>query len=318
MSTPLDGQPMLVFVGHISIDKVVNLNGSRIQPGGGALYSAIAAKTLNCNIALISAIGKDYAFTEWLDSFDSSCIKTYNMPTTRFHIRYDKNWVANYIEASSGAGARITSSLIPTKLLTRQNLIHLSPMKPTKVVKIVDNIRQRDPSMEVSISTWIGYTKKARHRQVLAELASQVDFFMLNEFELKALTQTSDLPLALERLRARRFVVTLGKFGAITGGEGMDTQMVPALTVPTEKTIDTTGAGDTWNGAFLAMFKRTKDLMKSVTAGSIISSIKCTKWGFDALRNLKFKKPSDLVEYVLALKDGSLQKRISDLTYHEN
>ena len=105
------------------------------------------------------------------------------------------------------------------------------------------------------------------------------------------------------------------EFGAITGGEDMDTQMVPALTVPTEKTIDTTGAGDTWNGAFLAMFKTTSDLMKSVTAGSIISSIKCTRWGFDALLNLRFKKPSDLVEYVLALKDGSL-KRISDLTYH--
>ena len=79
MSSPtLDRQFTLVFAGHISIDKVVNVHGSRIQPGGGALYSAIAAKTLNCNIALISAIGKDYAFTEWFDSLDSLYIKTYN------------------------------------------------------------------------------------------------------------------------------------------------------------------------------------------------------------------------------------------------
>ena len=232
------------------------------------MYSAIAANTLNCNIVLISAIGKDYAFTEWFDTLDSSYIKTYNMPTTRFHIHYNKNWLANYIEASSGAGARITSSLIPTKLLTKQNLIHLSPMKPTKVTKIVNNIKQRAPNMEVSISTWIGYTKKARHKQILTELASQVDFFMLNDFELKALTQTSDLPLALERLKARRFVVTLGKFGAITGGEDVDTQMVPALTIPTEKTMDTTGAGDGWNAGLLFGVLKGWDLKTCVTVAA--------------------------------------------------
>jgi hypothetical protein len=33
----------MVFVGHISVDKVENVNGSRTQPGGAALYAVMAA-----------------------------------------------------------------------------------------------------------------------------------------------------------------------------------------------------------------------------------------------------------------------------------
>jgi len=53
----------LTFVGHVSIDKVENMNGTRTQPGGGALYAAIAAKALNVKTAIITTVGKDFSFT---------------------------------------------------------------------------------------------------------------------------------------------------------------------------------------------------------------------------------------------------------------
>jgi len=313
----LEEKPILLFVGHVSLDNVENPNGSKIQPGGGALYSAIAAKALNVNTALVSAIGKDFKNTQCFNGIHSSYVKTYNLPTTKFHIRYNKNWEASYIKTISGAGAKITSSLIPSKLLESTGLVHLSPMNPVKTTNILSAIKQRAPNVETSVSTWVGYMKKTRHRRILAQLSFQADFFMLNEFELKALTKTSLLPLALERLKARRYVVTLGRFGAIVGGVDDEPQMVPALAVPTKKVVDTTGAGDVWNGAFLATYMTTKNLLQSVAVASVLSSIKCSKWGFNALHKLAFKKPSDLVEHVLALKDGKIQKRISDKIYYE-
>ena len=55
----------LVFVGHISIDKVENINGVRDQLGGAAFYSAMAARTLSPNVTLISATGKDNNFQNY-------------------------------------------------------------------------------------------------------------------------------------------------------------------------------------------------------------------------------------------------------------
>ena len=36
----------IFFIGHASVDKIENINGFKIQPGGGALYAAVAAKTV--------------------------------------------------------------------------------------------------------------------------------------------------------------------------------------------------------------------------------------------------------------------------------
>jgi sugar/nucleoside kinase (ribokinase family) len=76
-----------VFVGHISVDKVENINGTRIQPGGAALYAAIAARTLSPNVALISATGKDNQFLDVLNLLSYKDVKIYDAPSTRFHIK---------------------------------------------------------------------------------------------------------------------------------------------------------------------------------------------------------------------------------------
>ena len=68
----------LVFVGHISVDKIENVNGSRVQPGGAALYAAMAARTLYSNIVLISATGKDNDFLDDLKLFPSNDVKIYD------------------------------------------------------------------------------------------------------------------------------------------------------------------------------------------------------------------------------------------------
>jgi len=88
--------------------------------------------------------------------------------------------------------------------------------------------------------------------------------------------------------------------------------MIPALNFPINKVIDTTGAGDTWCGAFLAAYKTSGEIVKAVTAASIISGIKCSGWGFDKLLNLRFKSVDGLIEYVIGLREGSLQKRLTD------
>lgn len=305
-------QNSISFVGHISIDKVENINGSRTQPGGAALYAAMAAKALNTKPNLISAIGQDFPFKQSLSGLDSSNVKITKMPTTRFHIRYNQSWEANYLQSKIGAGTRINLSNVPLRILKSQGLIHLLPMKPSKATRIVENIKTRAPNVKISMGTWIGYIKETKHRRLLNKLAREVDYFILNEYEAKELSQTDALPFALERIKTSMLIVTMGNLGAIMQDHNGEPQMIPALSVPTNKIMDTTGAGDTWQGAFFASFQKTNNLMKSVTIASILSSIKCSQWGFNAIQKLNFKKPSDVISYVLALKEGWMQKRITD------
>jgi len=305
----------LMFVGHVSIDQVENPKGVRVQPGGAALYAAMAAKALLRNITLVSAVGKDYKFTDVFSLFDSKHIKTFNIPSSTFNIRYDQRGEAQYLKAAIGVGSKIGASFVPTKLLAANSIVHLSPMTPTKTVNIFEKIRKTSPKTKISINTWINYIKQSRrNRAILKDLALKADFFILNDTEAKALAQTDSISTALRLLKAKMLIVTLGQLGAIINGEDIGIQMIPALNVPLKNVVDTTGAGDTWCGAFLAAYKLTEDLMKSVTIASIISSIKCSGWGLKKLMNLQFKKPDDVIEYVIGLKEGALQKRIMDYT----
>ena len=306
---------MLVFVGHISVDKVENVNGTRVQPGGAALYAAMAARTLSQDVTLISATGKDNQFLNTLNLLPYKDVKIYDTPSTRFHIKYDRRWEAHYLRADHGAGSRITSRRISDKWFNRKSIFHISPMQPSKVAKILDKIKQKSPETKVSVNTWIEYIRKGqRNRRILKEIALKADFFILNDTEAKALTQTDSISSAVRLLNAKRLIVTLGNLGAIISGEDVGMQMVPALTLAPDKVVDTTGAGDVWCGAFLATYNLTEDFVKSVGAASTISRIKCSDWGFQSLINLRFKEPNDVIEFFMGLKDGGIQKRIFDYT----
>jgi sugar/nucleoside kinase (ribokinase family) len=303
----------LVFVGHISVDKVENVNGTRVQPGGAALYAAMAARTLSPNVTLISATGKDNQFLDVLNLLPYKDVKIYDAPSTRFHIRYDRRWEAHYLKADHGAGSRITSRRISDKWLKHKSIFHISPMQPSKVARILDKIKQKSPETKISVNTWIDYIRSGRkNRKILKDIALKADFLIMSDTEVKALAQTDSISVAVRLLKAKRLIVTLGNFGAIISGENVDMQMVPALNLSPDKVVDTTGAGDVWCGAFLATYNLTEDFGKSVSAASTISRIKCSDWGFQSLVKLRFKEPNDVIEFVMGLKDGGIQKRMLD------
>lgn len=304
----------ICFIGHISVDRVENINGANTQPGGAALHAAVAAKTLTDDVRLTSVVSKDYPFMEVLGLFPRRYIRLSRMPPTKFTIRYDERWEARYLMADYGAGSRISTSIIPFEELEPDGIIHISPLPPTKMGKIVKRIKDTLPETKISVNTWTGYIKGHRNRRLLMGISSEVDFFIMNDSEAKLLTKAESLSIALRLLKAKTLVVTLGEFGAIISGENGDVRMVPALRFPVEKIMDTTGAGDAWCGAFLAAYGLTEDFVRAVTAASVISSIKCTGWGFSKLLNLKFKSVENIAEYVIGLKEGSLQKRIIDFT----
>jgi sugar/nucleoside kinase (ribokinase family) len=300
------------FIGHISIDTISNINGINVQAGGAALHAAIAAKTLVEKVQLASFVGQDYPFMDVLECFPKKLIKISKLPSTRFTIKYNKSWESSYIKNNWGVGSRISTSTLPLQDLKLNKIIHISPISPSKLIRIVKKIRNITPRTKISVNTWLGYIRGKRNRRLLKSIAEEVDYFIVNDSEVKALTETKSLSTALRKLKTKMLVVTLGEFGAISNAENREIHMIPALKFPLKKIVDTTGAGDVWCGAFLAAYNLSNSFIKSVSAASLISSIKCTGWGVSKLLKLKFKSVDSITEYIIGLKEGSFQKRILD------
>ncbi len=301
----------MVFVGHISMDKVSNVNGVREQPGGAALYAAVAARTLFNDVRIISAVGRDFRYFDLLKIFDKIMVKVVDLPSTRFNISYDENWNAYYSDVVIGAGMHIRFDSIPVSWLTSNSIVHLCPMRPSKVERMINRIRYINPRVKISVNTWSGYMRSRENRSILRRIASRVDFFILNESEVKALTMTDSLVHAINVLDCKSLVVTLGELGAIVKF-GDEVMMIPALRTIRSNIVDVTGAGDCWCGAFLAAYKLCNDVYRSVIVASIISSIKCSGWGFEKLLNLKFNSLDEVSEYIIKRHDKLIQKSITE------
>jgi sugar/nucleoside kinase (ribokinase family) len=308
----MDNNPTFLFIGHISLDDIRNVWGQHTQLGGAALYAAMGARLLSENVRIISAVGKDFSETNFLYSkFPGSVIKKVNMPSTRFKIKYDEKYRANYDEFKLGAGANIKVSDLPAYWLRENVFIHLAPMNPQKVERFVRFIKRTSPKTWISLNSCINYFNIAKNREILKKLGEMVDLFILNEQEALALSESDSLISAMRILKASRLAITIGQLGAIIVESGK-VQMIPALSGFSAKPKDTTGAGDTWCGALLASYALTKEWAKSVVTACIISALKCMDWSFKKIEKLHFKHPDDVVNYILEFKNGPIQLSLQD------
>ncbi|MBO3804109.1 MAG: carbohydrate kinase family protein [Candidatus Brockarchaeota archaeon] len=293
----------ILVAGHASIDTVTNSSGRRKQPGGAAIYAAVAARVFNDDVRLATVVGEDYEYKELLRwAFPGGFIKVVRSDSTRFEIEYDEGWNANYKATSFGAARFLRADEI-VEAAAGRSYVHLAPMPPGKVSKILKQLRRTERGSVVSVNTWEGYMRRGEDRRLLAEVARDSDFFIVNEREIGKLTGIGDAAIAAKQFESRQLIVTLGELGAIYVKEGQ-LSLIPATVGIRGGLVDTTGAGDAWCGAFLGAYALTGSLEPSVMAASIISALKCRGWNFQKLLDLKFGSVEDLVDYVVRLRGG--------------
>lgn len=115
------------------------------------------------------------------------------------------------------------------------------------------------------------------------DILKMVDFITPNETELEKLSglptrTTEEIRKAAQRLLARgarNVLVTIGKRGVLlANGEG--TAIYPTTDL---RPVDTTGAGDTLNGAFMVALSEGKTVEEAIRFGNAASSISVTRKG---------------------------------------
>ncbi len=109
------------------------------------------------------------------------------------------------------------------------------------------------------------------------DLLEHTDLFLPNENELLAITGQRDLYEAVAAIAARvpLTVVKRGEQGAIAV-RGAERVEMPAFSVPV---VDTTGAGDTFDGAFIAAWLHGEPLQRCLALASASAALKVGQVG---------------------------------------
>lgn len=258
--------------------------GFKDGPGGKGSNQAIAAARAGGDARMITRIGRDtfgdMAQKAWAaDGIDTSAVAIdETLPTGAAFIFVSTETGNNAIIVESGAAAK------------------LSPADVAAAEPVIAGAKVLMTQFEQPIETAIAGLSLARKHGVITILnpapAVKVDdaiyalcdYVTPNETEaatltgLKVETEADALAAAKEFVRrgAKNALITLGEKGALLHGEA-GTHMVPAFKV--EKVVETTGAGDAFNGGFAVALAEGKSPVDAIRFGCATAGLSVQKPG---------------------------------------
>ena len=165
-----------------------------------------------------------------------------------------------------GSIAALTGDEVPDAAFTGFQHVHLSSyFLQERLRPSVADILARASRQGLTTSLDPGFDPSERWGSDLLGALRQVDLFFPNEVELGALSGEEDLLRALQRLGngRTRTVAKLGRRGAATL-EGESLLILPS---PSIETVDTTGAGDSFDAGFLHAWLQGQPLLDCLRYG---------------------------------------------------
>jgi len=149
-------------------------------------------------------------------------------------------------------------------------IVNEVPLETFNKLRSVAETLALDPQGFVRSFDKLGYVGMRKWRNV--EMLSQTDVYKSSLQEIRIVTGTSNLRLAMERIHdfgVEVVIVTKGDKGASLFFEGSFHE-VPAC--PPKEVVDPTGAGDSFFGAFLAEYVHGKNPLWCACVGSAAAS----------------------------------------------
>ncbi len=252
-----------------------------IGPGGKGCNQAIAISRLGCKVDFITKLGDDEYGKLALSKLKKDKIDTSNIIISKKHktgvagIHVDRNTGKNAITVIRGAPASLTVDEIDTKVI-KKSKIFLTQLEIPKEVTLhclrvakesgLTNILNPAPACELN-----------------KEFFNLVDYFTPNETEAEFYTgvkinNEKDAKNSANKLLGmgiKKVIITLGEKGLFYS-DGKEEIYIKASPV---KAIDTTGAGDAFNGGFSFALLNGKKIKESLEVANKVAGISTTKLG---------------------------------------
>lgn len=213
--------------------------------GGGAVITAVAGSRLGLRTAVVSALSATGAARLRAERVRVVNLRRPDEPsaiTAALSTRADRAFVT-----FDGVNDRLEARLLPSTGLPRAPFVHLA-LGPRHCRRWTAFVRRFQAAGAV-VSWDFGWHDRLVRHPALRGLLAALDYVFVNEAEARLYTGTRTLAGAVAAWRrlARRTVIKLGPSGSRLIADGLDL-LVP---VRRRRAVDTTGAGDAFNGGFL-------------------------------------------------------------------
>lgn len=274
----------VTVIGSSSMDLVVTSNirpgagetvlgeSFKTVPGGKGANQAVAAARLGANVSMIGCVGEDHYGKAILENFKSNGVSVENVkPVTgsdsgTAHIILAEG--DNSIVVVKGANDHITPDYVEKakEKIKEADIVLIQQEIPEETVEYVAQLCQ-----ELKVPLLLN---PAPARPLKAEVIEQVSYITPNEHEAALLFEGKEKEEVLEQYPNKLFI-TEGKQG-VRYFNGEKEVLVPSYQV---ETIDTTGAGDTFNAALAVALAEGMGFEKGIQFANRAASLSVTKFG---------------------------------------
>ena len=275
-----------------SVGETILGNKYNIGPGGKGCNQAIAIARLGGKVNFISKIGKDSYGELALNTLQKNNINIENiiqdekLQTGVAGILIDKNSGKNAINVIVGAPSSLKVSEIEKQInLIKSSKIFLTQLEVPKDVTLHCLKTAKENGC-------ITILNPAPASEITKEFYSEIDYFTPNETEAEfytgiKITNEKEAKQAAEKLLnlgIKKVIITLGEKGLFYT-DGKEEIYLKASPV---KAIDTTGAGDAFNGGLAFGLSKDKPINECLDLANKVAGISTTKLGAgDAMPFLK-------------------------------
>ncbi|MBN2055470.1 sugar kinase [bacterium] len=294
----------LLVVGSVAYDSIKTETMSVDEVlGGSAVYFSLAASTLT-DVKLVAVVGEDFKTS------DIQLLRSRSIGVEGLTIEPGETfrWVGEYTPDFNQAITHATrlnvferfNPVLPPSY-TNSDYVFLANIDPDLQHQVVSQIENPRLTACDTMNFWIDGKRESLERTIRG-----VDMLFINDAELRSLTRTDNLLRAADLVLSwglTAVVVKQGSHGA-TLVRGDRVFHTPAF--PLRDVVDTTGAGDSFAGGFMATLARLDridfDAMKQALAiGTIVASYNVQCFSVENLANLTIDKIRDRFEPLRAV-----------------
>lgn len=274
----------VVVVGSISMDLVVTstvrpgagetvLGESFVTvPGGKGANQAVAAARLGADVRMVGCVGDDHYGKQLLDNLKQNGVSVkYVKPVTyagtgTAHIVLAEG--DNSIVVVKGANDCVTPEYVEGALaaLKEADIVLIQQEIPFETIEYVSDVCS---SFGIPL-----LLNPAPAHFISQKIIDEATFITPNEHEAKLLFPNMSLEDVLKQ-NATKVLITEGSKG-VRYHNGKEEVLVPTFKV---EAVDTTGAGDTFNGAFAVAVAEGKNIADSLRFANRAASLSVIKFG---------------------------------------